>query len=74
VALPEGGLVLTVAKYMSPNGTSIHGEGIEPSVPVSVERTEEEIGEEVLEAPRPDPVLEKALEVLAQAETAKVAA
>ena len=28
VPLPEGGLVLTVAKYMSPEGTSIHGEGL----------------------------------------------
>ena len=30
VALPEGGLVLTVAKYVSPKGTSIHGEGLGP--------------------------------------------
>ena len=28
--LPEGGLVLTVAKYMSPKGTSIHGQGLAP--------------------------------------------
>ena len=32
VPLPEGGLVLTVAKYMSPSGISIHGDGLEPSV------------------------------------------
>ena len=42
VALPEGGLVLTVAKYVSPKGTSIHGEGLEPSVPVAAEREEDE--------------------------------
>lgn len=58
VPLPEGGLVLTVAKYMSPSGISIHGDGLEPSVPVG--QPDEGAGE----AEQPDAVLEKALEVL----------
>jgi carboxyl-terminal processing protease len=62
VPLPEGGLVLTVAKYVSPKGHSIHGQGIEPSVPVA-SRTEED--EDLPEgAPRPDRILDKALEIL----------
>ena len=59
VPLPEGGLVLTVAKYMSPKGTSIHGQGLAPTVPVS---QEDDDSAEV--AGRPDRILEKALEVL----------
>ena len=62
VALPEGGLVLTVAKYVSPKGTSIHGEGLAPSVPVAAEREEDEDLPEG--APKPDRILEKALEVV----------
>jgi carboxyl-terminal processing protease len=62
VPLPEGGLVLTVAKYMSPKGTSIHGQGLAPSVPVAAEREEDEDLPE--DAPRPDRILEKGLEVL----------
>jgi carboxyl-terminal processing protease len=62
VPLPEGGLVLTVAKYLSPKGSSIHGQGIEPSVPVA-SRTDED--EDLPQgAPRPDHILDKALEVL----------
>ncbi len=60
VPLPEGGMVLTVAKYMSPKGTSIHGQGLAPSVPV-----EQDDDEETAEGtPRPDRILEKALEVV----------
>jgi carboxyl-terminal processing protease len=59
VALPEGGLVLTVAKYMSPKGASIHGQGIAPSVPVAEDEDEAAEGE-----PGPDRILEKALEVV----------
>jgi carboxyl-terminal processing protease len=70
VPLPEGGLVLTVGKYMSPKGTSIHGNGLEPSVPVATEREEDEDLPEG--APRPDRILEKALEVVkAEAPAAK---
>ncbi len=63
VPLPEGGLVLTVAKYMSPKGTSIHGQGLAPAVPVEDEDGDEEPAEG---AARPDRILEKALEILKQ--------
>jgi carboxyl-terminal processing protease len=73
VPLAEGGLVLTVAKYMSPKGTSIHGQGLEPSVPVA-ERTEEDEDLEEGVTP-PDRILEKALELLkAEPAAAKQAA
>ena len=57
VPLPEGGMVLTVAKYMSPTGKAIHGEGLAPSVPVSQDDDEPAEG-------KPDAILEKALEVV----------
>jgi carboxyl-terminal processing protease len=60
VVLPEGGLVLTVARYVSPKGTAIHGKGVTPSVPVQ-DRSDEDSNEG---APAGDPILEKALEVL----------
>jgi len=73
VPLPEGGLVLTVAKYMSPKGTSIHGEGLTPSVPVAAERDEDEDLPEGTTPP--DRILEKGLEVLkAEATPEKAAA
>ncbi|HEX9189071.1 MAG TPA: S41 family peptidase [Vicinamibacteria bacterium] len=71
VPLPEGGLLVTVGKYMSPKGTSIHGQGLEPAVPVGTEREEDEDLPEG--APRPDRILEKALEVV-KGETAAKAA
>ncbi|MBI3931871.1 MAG: PDZ domain-containing protein [Acidobacteria bacterium] len=55
VPLPEGGLVLTVAKYVSPKGNAIHGRGVEPTVPVAAPDEAKEGS---------DPILEKALEVL----------
>jgi carboxyl-terminal processing protease len=70
VPLPEGGLVLTVAKYMSPSGISIHGDGLEPGVPVASADPHEEEGE----APSPDRILEKALEVLSESAEEKAAA
>jgi carboxyl-terminal processing protease len=73
VPLPEGGLVLTVAKYMSPKGTSIHGQGLAPSVPVETDEDDE--GEKAESAPRVDRILEKALEVVkAEGTTAQKAA
>jgi carboxyl-terminal processing protease len=59
VPLPEGGLVITVAKYFSPKGTAIHGKGVEPSVPVEAA----DQPEDATAAPR-DRILDKALEVL----------
>ncbi len=72
VALPEGGLVLTVAKYVSPKGTAIHGEGLVPSVPVASEREEDEDLPEG--APKPDRILEKAIEVVKEPPPAAKAA
>ena len=63
VPLPEGGLVVTVAKYASPKGTAIHGKGVEPSVEVELPDGEEEAD---AATPVHDLVLEKALEVLKQ--------
>ena len=62
VPLPEGGLVLTVAKYLSPKGRSIHGQGIEPMVPVASKTDEDEDLPEG--TPQPDHILDKALEIL----------
>jgi carboxyl-terminal processing protease len=71
VPLPEGGLLLTTAKYVTPKGASIHGEGLKPTVPVD-ERTEED--EDLpADAPRPDRALDKALEML-KSGTVKAAA
>lgn len=58
VPLPEGGLLITTAKYFTPKGNPIHGRGITPSVPVQVP-DETRAGAET-----GDLVLEKALEVL----------
>jgi carboxyl-terminal processing protease len=69
VPLPEGGLVLTVARYSSPKGNLIHGRGVEPTVPVA--RRPEETAED--EAPG-DPILDKALEVLRTGAPVKKAA
>jgi carboxyl-terminal processing protease len=68
VPLPEGGLILTVAKYFSPKGTPIHGKGVEPSVPVDA--PDEETSPPGMDVG--DPILEKALEVL-KAEPKKAA-
>jgi carboxyl-terminal processing protease len=66
VPMPEGGLVLTVAKYSSPKGAAIHGKGIEPSVTVAAGEEADEQG-----ADARDRVLEKALDLLkAEAKTA----
>jgi carboxyl-terminal processing protease len=58
VPLPEGGLLVTVAKYFTPTGNPIHGRGIVPSVPVPVPDDAPTNGE------AGDLILEKALEVL----------
>jgi C-terminal processing protease CtpA/Prc len=58
IPLPEGGLVLTVAKYLSPKGKPIHNEGVEPSVAVSAGPEAGDGGA------APYPVLDKAIELL----------
>ena len=62
LALPEGGLVLTTAKYLSPKGTAIHGEGLKPTV--AVDATPEEDEDLAPDAPRPDHIFDKGLEIL----------
>jgi carboxyl-terminal processing protease len=75
VPLPEGGLVLTVAKYMSPSGISIHGTGLEPSVPVAAaDPLDGTTDAEAPEAERPDRILEKAIEILSEQTEHKAAA
>jgi carboxyl-terminal processing protease len=75
VRMPEGALLLTVAKYQSPEGTDIHGRGVYPSVPVQVaadlgqedDEGDAQSGEgagEAPAAPAGDVVLEKAIEIL----------
>jgi C-terminal processing protease CtpA/Prc len=46
---------------MSPKGTSIHGQGLAPTVPVSQEDEDSDAPEG---AAKPDRILEKGLEVL----------
>jgi carboxyl-terminal processing protease len=62
VPLPEGGLVLTVGKYVAPGGNAIHGRGVEPSV--VVDAPDADAGE------AKDPMLDKALELLRAAKKA----
>lgn len=62
VPLPEGALLLTSAKYVSPKGTAIHGEGLKPTVPVDATPDEDE--DLPPTAAKPDHILDKALELL----------
>ena len=76
VPLPEGGLVLTVAKYVSPEGQPRStARALEPSVPVAQPMSDEDADDarrgEAAEAG--DRILEKALEVL-KAEAARLTA
>lgn len=61
VPVAEGALVLTVAKYVSPKGTEIHGKGLEPTVVVE---TREDLEDDAAAGTIPDDVLLKAIEVL----------
>lgn len=61
--MPEGGLILTVAKYVSPKGTEIHLKGVKPDV--AVDPTDAAAGT--------DPVLDKALAILSGVEVKKAA-
>jgi carboxyl-terminal processing protease len=78
VPLQDGGMVVTVARYLSPKGEAIHGRGIEPDVPVAARRPhdldeDDEEEEEGAPAPGADPALDKALEILKTAATKKAA-
>ncbi|MEW8973500.1 MAG: S41 family peptidase [Tissierellaceae bacterium] len=62
VKLPDdSGLKLTISEYFTPNGTNIHGIGIEPDIVVELNEGVEEIGVGNL---KEDNQLQKALEVL----------
>jgi carboxyl-terminal processing protease len=66
VRLPDGsGLWLTTTRYLMPGGTPLHGKGLEPSV--AVNDPDVEFGQP---APTTDPILEKALELVAQKKAA----
>ena len=61
IKLPDGsGLWLTTTRYLMPGGTSLHEQGLEPSV--AVEEPAVEFGQP---APSADPALDKALERVA---------
>ncbi len=68
--LEEGGMVVTVKRYISPKGAVIHGKGLEPAVLVAAaaQRDPEDEGEDDAAAPAPaaspDPTLDKAIEIL----------
>jgi len=64
VPLPDGALLLTVAKYVSPKGNAIHGKGLEPTTVVA----SPEEDDEAPAAPAKDLILDKALEILASSE------
>jgi carboxyl-terminal processing protease len=68
--LGEGGMILTVARYVSPKGTAIHGQGVQPTVAVAPASDEE--SEDPAAAGR-DPILDKAIELLGSAEAKKAA-
>ncbi len=72
VALPEGGLVLTTEKYVSPKGTAIHGEGLKPTV--AVDATPDDDDDLPPGTNRPDRILDKALELLRAGTGSKAAA
>jgi carboxyl-terminal processing protease len=58
VKLPDGSaLYMTVARYLGPAGTSIHGTGLAPTI--DVEQPDREFG---AAEPTTDPILDKALE------------
>lgn len=66
VKLPDGsGFWLTITKYLTPAGTPLHEKGIEPTV--AVDTPDVEFGQP---EPTTDPILEKALEKLAEKKAA----
>lgn len=66
VKLPDGsGLLLSSTRFLSPSSQPIHEQGLTPDVPVN--QPDVELG---IEAPPGDPILDKALEHLAQPKAA----
>jgi carboxyl-terminal processing protease len=66
IKLPDGsGLWLTTTKFLTPSGTPLHEKGLEPTV--AVDEPDVEFGQAALPG---DPILEKALERLAEKKAA----
>jgi carboxyl-terminal processing protease len=66
VKLPDGsGLWLSTMRYLTPGGTPLHEKGLEPTVPV--DEPDVDFGQP---APTADPILDKALEQLADKKAA----
>ena len=66
VKLPDGsGLWLSTSKYLTPSGAALHEKGLEPTI--AVDQPDVEFGQP---APPGDPVLDKALEHLAEKKAA----
>jgi len=66
IKLPDGsGLLLTNLRYQTPAGKEIHEKGLEPDVPVDA--PDVEFGSE---PPTTDPILDKALQVIAEKKAA----
>jgi carboxyl-terminal processing protease len=66
VKLPDGsGLWLTTTKFLTPAGAPLHEKGLEPTV--AVEEPDIEFGQP---APADDPILQKALEIIAETKAA----
>lgn len=66
VKLPDGtGLWLTTTRFLTPNGTPLHGKGLEPTI--AVDEPDVEFGQP---PPATDAILEKALEVVGQKKAA----
>jgi carboxyl-terminal processing protease len=66
VKLPDGtGLWLTTTRFLTPNGTALHGKGLEPTI--AVDEPDVEFGQP---PPATDVILEKALEVVGQKKAA----
>jgi carboxyl-terminal processing protease len=71
--LAEGGMILTVARYVSPKGTAIHGQGVQPTVAVSSGHDTDDGSDEPTPPPAKDLILDKALELLHSGEAKKAA-
>ena len=66
VKLPDGsGLWLSTTRYLTPSGAALHEKGLDPTIPV--DQPDIEFGQP---APTSDPVLDKALEQLADKKAA----
>jgi len=80
IPLPQGGLVLTVAKYSSPKGNAIHGKGVEPTTAVKSPAPDEDDDDApqgptpATATPKADPILDKAIELLQKPVAAPAAA